>query len=94
MTLRMKSLIRRKRKNKESYERRGQSRDCPFFLHKIKGGRKPMARKSRYVDYAKGLQRLQEKEKSSTPKSILAKLKQLKGQEFSMNVPIGGTDGK
>lgn len=53
-----------------------------------------MARKSRYLDYAKGLQRLQEKEKSSTPKSILAKLKQLKGQEFSMNVPIGGADGK
>lgn len=53
-----------------------------------------MARKSRYIDYAKGLQRLQEKEKSSTPKSILAKLKQLKGQEFSMNVPIGGTDGE
>lgn len=53
-----------------------------------------MARKSRYIDYAKGLQKLQKKEKISTPSSVLAKLKQLKGQEFSMNVPIGGADGK
>lgn len=53
-----------------------------------------MARKSRYIDYAKGLQKLQKKEKISTTSSVLAKLKQLKGQEFSMNVPIGGADGK
>ena len=75
--------------------REGGSREIVLFsFKKSKEEETPMARKSRYIDYAKGLQRLQEKEKSSTPKSILAKLKQLKGQEFSMNVPIGGTDGE
>ena len=75
--------------------REGGSREIVLFsCTKSKEGEKPMARKSRYIDYAKGLQKLQAKEKRSTPNSILAKLKQLKGQEFSMNVPIGGTDGE
>lgn len=40
-----------------------------------------MARKSRYTDYYKGAMSLGKKEKRSTPKSILSRLKELKNQE-------------
>lgn len=57
-----------------------------------------MARKSRYRKYAEGIQRVQSNRpsstKASTAESVLQKLKKLKGQEFIMNVPMGGVDGK
>ncbi len=56
-----------------------------------------MARKTRYIQYAEGLQKLknnqQRQAEKSTGKSLLKKLKELKGQEFRMTIPIGGTDG-
>ena len=52
-----------------------------------------MARKSRYQDYMKGLQKLTEKkEKKSSPKSILEKLKELKGQSVVVTVPVGNAN--
>ncbi|MDF2854632.1 MAG: hypothetical protein K0Q87_483 [Neobacillus sp.] len=57
-----------------------------------------MARKTRYRQYAEGLQKLknsqQKQAEKPTGKSLLQKLKELKGQEFRMTVPIGGTDGE
>lgn len=47
-----------------------------------------MARKSRYTEYYRGTLAGFEKKKRSTQKSILGRLKELKGQEFVMNVPI------
>jgi hypothetical protein len=66
-------------------------------MQKMIGGNE-MARKTRYRHYAEGLQRMnntqQTQVEKSTGKSILQKLKELKGQEFRMTVPIGGTDGE
>ena len=52
-----------------------------------------MARKTRYVNYVEGMKHLREKEKVSTPKSVLEKLKTYKNQDFSVSVPIGGSNG-
>ena len=61
------------------------------------GGNK-MAKKTRYRQYAEGVQKMyknkNEQATKSTSKSVLKKLKQLKGQEFHMTIPIGGTDGE
>lgn len=48
-----------------------------------------MGKKSRYVGYYKATLNQKKKPARSTQKSILGKLKQLKNQEFIMNVPIG-----
>ena len=53
-----------------------------------------MARKIRYVNYVKGMKHLREKEKVSTPKSVLKKLKAYKNEDFSVRVPIGGSNGE
>ena len=56
-----------------------------------------MAKKSRYLEYTKGYQKLrrgQKRENRSTTKSVLQKLKDLKNQEFSMTVPIGDANGQ
>ena len=57
-----------------------------------------MAKKTRYRQYAEGMQKMYRNQKrqsiKSTSKSVLKKLKQLKGQEFHMTIPIGGTDGE
>lgn len=57
-----------------------------------------MAKKTRYRLYAEGFQKLknsqQKQIEKSTSKSLLQKLKELKGQEFRMTIPIGGTDGE
>ncbi len=57
-----------------------------------------MARKTRYTQYTEGIQKMntnqQRQAGKSTGKSILQKLKELKGQEFRMAIPIGGTDGE
>lgn len=47
-----------------------------------------MARKSRYLGYYKSVMELRKKA-VSTPKSILGRLKSLKGQEFVMQVSVG-----
>jgi len=48
-----------------------------------------MAKKSRYAGYYRAVLNQKKKPARSTQKSILGKLKELKGQEFVMNVPIG-----
>ena len=57
-----------------------------------------MAKKTRYRQYAEGMQKMyknkNEQSTKSTSKSVLKKLKQLKGQEFHMTIPIGGSDGE
>ena len=57
-----------------------------------------MANKTRYTKYVEGMQAIhierQITGKGSTGKSILQKLKKLKGQEFVVTVPIGEADGK
>lgn len=57
-----------------------------------------MAKKTRCRQYAEGVQKIYKNQKGqatkSTSKSVLKKLKQLKGQEFHMTIPIGGTDGE
>lgn len=57
-----------------------------------------MAIRSRYQKYVETMKNIQKEKdfpvKASTGESILRKLKKLKGQEFVMAVPIGGTDGK
>lgn len=56
-----------------------------------------MAKKSRYMEYTKGYQKIrkgQKRENRSTTKSVLQKLKDLKNEEFSMNVPIGDANGQ
>lgn len=73
----------------------GQSQGCPFSNFKyIKVGGAKMAKKSRYIGYMQGMENIKKREQHSTPTSLLEKLKSLKGQEFLLNVPIGGTDGK
>lgn len=53
-----------------------------------------MARKSRYFMYMQGMNGVVKKEKNLTKKSLLGKLKELKNQEFHVQVPLGGADGK
>ncbi len=48
-----------------------------------------MGKKSRYVGYYKATLKQKKKVVRSTQKSILGRLKELKKQEFVMNVPIG-----
>lgn len=48
-----------------------------------------MGKKSRYAGYYKAVLKQKKKPVHSTQKSILGRLKQLKNQEFVMNVPIG-----
>ena len=43
-----------------------------------------MARKSRYLGYMKGLQKISKHEKTSTKESLLDK-----HREFTMNIPVG-----
>ena len=49
-----------------------------------------MAKKSRYQDYMAGLKKLSEK--NASPKSILEKLKALKGQTAVVTVPVGNAN--
>ena len=51
-----------------------------------------MARKSRYADYYRGALTLGKVKRHSTQKSILGRLKELKGQEFVMSVPVEATN--
>jgi hypothetical protein len=52
-----------------------------------------MGRKSRYQGYMKAVKKMEEKKvKGSTPRSILAKLKELKGQNAVLTVPVGETN--
>lgn len=53
-----------------------------------------MAKKSRFIGYMQGMENIKKQEEHSTPTSLLEKLRSLKGQEFQLNVPIGGTDEK
>lgn len=57
-----------------------------------------MAKKTRYRQYAEGMRKICRNQKKQSTKStstlVLKKLKQLKGQEFCMTIPIGGTDGE
>lgn len=53
-----------------------------------------MARKSRYASYYKAAMTSKKKKVKSTKSSILGRLKELKGQEFVVNVPIEGNDGE
>lgn len=53
-----------------------------------------MARKSRYASYYKGAITSKNKKTKSTKSSILGRLKELKGQEFIVSVPIEGNDAE
>ena len=53
-----------------------------------------MARKSRYVSYYKAANDSKRHKGRSTKSSILGRLKELKGREFSVNVPIAENDGQ
>lgn len=48
-----------------------------------------MARKSRYLGYIKGLQKIFKHGKTTTKESLLDKLKSMKNREFTMNIPVG-----
>ncbi len=62
---------------------------APFSLER----RRVMAMKSRYQMYMQGLNKIKEKEdQRSTPQSILEKLKELKGNETVISVPVGDAD--
>lgn len=67
------------------------------WLPNLIGG-KVMGKKTRYRQYAEKIQKLksnqQIKIEKSTSKSVLQKLKELKGQEFRMTIPIGGSNGE
>ena len=58
--------------------------------------RKTMARKSRYVGYAKGVRKIgNKKRRTSTKESVLTRLKKLRDKEFSMTIPVAeGTPGE
>ena len=47
-----------------------------------------MARKSRYLGYMKGLQKISKHERTSTKESLLDKLRSMKNREFTMNIPV------
>ncbi len=51
-----------------------------------------MARKSRYASYYRAAMASKNRELKSTKSSILGRLKELKGQEFIMNVPVESTN--
>ncbi len=51
-----------------------------------------MARKSRYASYYKVAMTSKKKTVKSTKSSILGRLKELKEQEFIMNVPVEDVD--
>lgn len=51
-----------------------------------------MARKSRYASYYKAAMTSKKKKVKSTKSSILGRLKELKEQEFIMNVPVEDAD--
>ena len=53
-----------------------------------------MGKKSRYTGYYKAVLNQKKEPVHSTQKSILGRLKQLKNQEFVMNVPIGEENGQ
>lgn len=53
-----------------------------------------MGKKSRYTGYYKAVLNQNKEPVRSTQKSILGRLKQLKNQEFVMNVPIGEKNGQ
>ena len=53
-----------------------------------------MGKKSRYTGYSKAVLNQKKEPVRSTQKSILGRLKQLKNQEFVMNVPIGEENGQ
>lgn len=53
-----------------------------------------MGKKSRYTGYYKAVLNQKKEPVHSTQKSILGRLKQLKKQEFVMNVPIGEKNGQ
>lgn len=53
-----------------------------------------MSKRARYEAYYKRAIAPKEEKKRSTKKSLIRRLKELKGQEFVMNVPIGGADGE
>ena len=47
------------------------------------------AKKSRYIGYMKGIQRISAgKEKTSTKESVLTRLKRLRDKEFTMTIPV------
>ena len=48
-----------------------------------------MARKSRYLGYMKGLQKISKRGKTTTKESLLDKLRSMKKREFTMNIPVG-----
>ena len=56
--------------------------------------RSTMARKSRYASYYKSAMAVKSKKAKSTKSSILGRLKELKEQEFVVNVPIEGNDAE
>ena len=47
-----------------------------------------MARKSRYLGYMKGLQKISKHERTSTKESLLDKLRSMKNREFTINIPV------
>lgn len=49
-----------------------------------------MATKSRYLGYAGRVQHIRDKKKkkTSTKESVLSKLKELRGKEFTMTIPV------
>lgn len=51
-----------------------------------------MARKSRYASYYKAANDSKRDKGRATKSSILGRLKELKGQEFVMSVPVEATD--
>lgn len=52
-----------------------------------------MARKSRYESYYKAVIDSGKRKDKSTKSSILGRLKELKGQEFIVNVPVEEANG-
>ncbi|MDY4097777.1 MAG: hypothetical protein SOY47_13875 [Lachnospiraceae bacterium] len=49
-----------------------------------------MARKSRYLGYAKGVLKIgkNKKRRTSTKESVLTRLKKLRDKDFSMTIPV------
>ena len=48
-----------------------------------------MAKKSRYIGYMKGIQRIRNrKKKVSTKESVLSRLKELREKEFTLTIPV------
>ena len=49
-----------------------------------------MARKSRYLGYMKGLQKISKHGRTSTKEALLDKLRSMKKREVTMNIPVRG----